>query len=136
MKPIFADTSFWIALLNPRDALHDKAVSVSAKFALAKIFTSEMVLVELLNGFSEGGPRARQVAAELAEALHANRRVDVIPQTTRQFESALHRYKQAADKSWSLTDCASFQIMQDEQLQAALTHDKHFAQAGYEALLR
>ena len=136
MKPVFADTSLWIALLNPRDALHDKAVSVAAKFASAKIFTSEMVLVELLNSFSESGPRSRQAAAGLAEVLRADPRVDVVPQTPRQFAFALYSYKQAADKSWSITDCASFQIMHDEQLQAAFTYDKHFTQAGYQALLR
>jgi len=32
------------------------------------------------------------------------------------YESALRRYKQAADKSWSLTDCASFQVMEAEQV--------------------
>jgi predicted nucleic acid-binding protein len=48
----------------------------------------------------------------------------------------LQRYKQAADKGWSLTDCASFQVMEAEQIQAALTHDQHFAEAGFETLLR
>jgi hypothetical protein len=62
--------------------------------------------------------------------------VRIVPQTPEQFESALRRYKQAADKSWSLTDCASFQVMEVEQIQAALTHDQHFAQAGFETLLR
>jgi predicted nucleic acid-binding protein len=48
----------------------------------------------------------------------------------------LQRYKQAADKGWSLTDCASFQVMEAEHVQAALTHDQHFAEAGFETLLR
>jgi uncharacterized protein len=49
---------------------------------------------------------------------------------------ALERYQQSADKSWSLTDCTSFQIMESRRIHRALTHDRHFAQAGYEALLR
>jgi uncharacterized protein len=48
----------------------------------------------------------------------------------------LRRYRQAADKSWSLTDCASFQAMEGEDIKAALTRDQHFAQAGFETLLR
>src|SRR6266446_626700 len=95
-QQVYADTSYWIALLNPRDELHTKAV----------------------------------------EALRGNRNVMVSPQTPEQFETALERYKQTADKGWSLTDCASFQIMEGEHIQAALTHDRHFAQAGYDALLR
>ncbi len=68
--------------------------------------------------------------------LRNDRNVRIVPQTSEQFESALQRYRQAADKSWSLTDCASFQVMEAEEMQAALTHDQHFAQAGFEALLR
>lgn len=136
MTSVFADTSYWIALLNPRDALHQKARSVSAHFSSATIFTSEMVLVEFLNSFSEADPRSRGAAVKLAEALRTTARVRVIPQTSEQFEAALQHYKRADDKSWSITDCASFQIMQRERLRSALTHDKHFSQAGYEPLLR
>src|SRR5213595_655348 len=72
----------------------------------------------------------------MVQKLSSNRDVVIVPQTSEQFESALRRYKQGADKSWSLTDCASFQVMEAEQIQAALTHDQHFAQAGFETLLR
>jgi predicted nucleic acid-binding protein len=37
---------------------------------------------------------------------------------------------------WSLTDCASFVIMDQRQIAEALTHDRHFEQRGYRALLR
>jgi predicted nucleic acid-binding protein len=93
-----------------------------------------MVLVELLNSFSDS-PFRRAVAGMVLK-LRNDRNVRIVPQTAKQFESALRRYKQAADKSWSLTDCASFQVMEAEQIQAALTHDQHFAQAGFETLLR
>ncbi len=46
------------------------------------------------------------------------------------------RYKQAANKSWSLTDCTSFQVVEAERIQAVLTHDQHLAQAEFESLLR
>ena len=60
----------------------------------------------------------------------------MFPQNSEQFRPAFDRYKQSADKSWSLTDCAGFQIMETEGISAALTHDHHFVQAGFEALLR
>jgi predicted nucleic acid-binding protein len=72
----------------------------------------------------------------MVRRLRGNRNALIVPQTSEQFESALRRYKQAADKSWSLTDCASFQVMEAQQTQAALTHDQHSAQAGFETLLR
>jgi predicted nucleic acid-binding protein len=93
-----------------------------------------MVLGELLNSFSDS-PFRRAVAG-MVQKLRDDRNVRIVAQTSEQFESALRRYKQAADKSWSLTDCASFQVMEAEQIQAALTHDQHFGQAGFETLLR
>ena len=135
MRQVFADTSYWIALVNPRDQLHAKAVSVSQQLSPMRIWTSEMVLVEVLNSFSDGGP-LRQAVSSMVQKLRSNRDVVIVPQTSEQFESALRRYKQAADKSWSLTDCASFEVMEAEQIGASLTHDQHFVQAGLEALLR
>ena len=136
MTAVFADTNYWIALINARDQLHSKAIAISREFSVVDIVTSEMVLVEVLNGFSNAGSALRDLAALSIQALRINPRIRVIPQTTQQFRSALEQYQRTTDKSWSLTDCASFQIMHEEQIKAALTHDRHFTQAGYEALLR
>jgi predicted nucleic acid-binding protein len=135
MRQVFADTSYWIALVNPKDQIHVKAVSVTQQISPVRILTSEMVLTEVLNSFSDAGP-LRQAVGGMVQRLRSHRDVRIVPQTSEQFERALRRYKQAADKSWSLTDCASFEVMETEQVQAALTHDQHFAQAGFEALLR
>ena len=39
MRCIFADTFYWIALLNPRDQAHDLAVSVSKGLGAVRIVT-------------------------------------------------------------------------------------------------
>ena len=134
MKQIFADTSYWIGLVNPRDQIHQKVIKITQQLFSVRLVTTEMVLGELLNSFSDS-PFRRTVAGMVLK-LRNDRNLRIVPQTSEQFESALRRYKHAADKSWSLTDCASFQVMEAEQIQAALTHDQHFAQAGYETLLR
>jgi len=134
MKQIFADTGYWIGLVNPRDQIHKKVRKITQELSSVRLLTTEMVLAELLNSFSDS-PFRRAVAGMVLK-LRNDRNVRIVPQTSEQFESALRRYKQAADKSWSLTDCASFQVMEAEQIQAALTHDQHFAQAGFETLLR
>ena len=135
MTKLFADTSYLIALLNPHDALHHKAIGLSRKFASARVVTSDMVCVELLNAFSGAGPHFRMAAAEAVTELRMNAGAFVLLQTPEQFESALRRYRQAADKNWGVTDCASFQIMERENITMALTSDRHFIQAGYEALM-
>jgi predicted nucleic acid-binding protein len=136
MKKVFADTSYWIALLNPRDGLHAKAVAMPAQLPSVSLVTSEMVLAELLNGLGDAGPWKRSAAISAVETIRRTHSISVFPQTSDQFAIAFERYKQSADKNWSLTDCASFQIMEDEHITAALTHDHHFVQAGFDALLR
>jgi predicted nucleic acid-binding protein len=136
MTRIFADTSYWIAILNPRDPLHKKAVALSQVHSGDQIVTTEMILTEFLNSFSNQGPFLRRAAGTFVEGLRQNPKVVIFSQTSEQFEKALGRYLAMADKSWSLTDCASFLLMEAENIRAALTHDRHFVQAGFEAHLR
>jgi predicted nucleic acid-binding protein len=51
------------------------------------------------------------------------------------FAGALQLYGDRPDKDWSMTDCSSFLIMRRLSIDSALTHDKHFEQAGFIALL-
>lgn len=136
MKRVFADSNYWVALLNPRDVLHEKAQALSRQFDFSQIVTTEMVLVELLNSCSTAGQRLRQTAAEAVRSLRDSSEAKVVRQTSDLFERALERYRSRPDKTWGLTDCASFIIMEDEGLTAALSHDHHFVQAGFQALLR
>jgi uncharacterized protein len=93
--------------VNPRDQIHAKAVSVTQQLSPVRILTSEMVLAEVLSSFSDAGP-LRQAVGGMVQKLRSNRDAIIVPQASEQFESALRRHKQAADKSWSLTDARAF----------------------------
>lgn len=134
MKTVFADTGYWLALLNPRDRLHEKVRSVSATLGQVRIITSEMVLDELLAGLSV--PPVRTTAVSAVSSVLSNPNVEVVPQTSLQFREAFDLYKSRMDKEWSLTDCASFNLMKERGIAEALAHDEHFEQAGFVALLR
>lgn len=134
MAEAFADTGYWVAMLDPKDSLHQKALDVSRSLGRRRLVTTEMVLTELLGLLS--APPQRDSAAETVEQLLRNPNVDVIPQTGLLFRDALSRYKMRSDKSWSLTDCASFIVMERREIKDALAYDRHFEQAGFIALLR
>jgi predicted nucleic acid-binding protein len=133
---IFADTSFWIAMLNPKDGLHAKAKSVAATLGATPLVTSQMVFAELLNDFAHRGPTLRDAARQLVETLSRNPSTTVVPQSAVQFHTALSLYGERSDKAWAFTDCASFLIMHTFGIGDALTYDKHFEQMGFRALLR
>ena len=136
MTVAFADASYWIALLNPGDSLHGKAAAVARSKAISRMITSEMVLTEFLDDFSGRGRQFRQIAVGWVQRLRRHPNVIIIPQSSLQFQEALVLYAQRSNKKWGFTDCSSFQIMTREGLTKALTHDRHFEQAGFQALLR
>ena len=95
-----------------------------------------MVLAEVLNMFGRRGAPLREAAVKAVEVIMRNPQVEVVPQTCRLFRDALALYSERSDKDWSLTDCASFLIMDRRKIAEALTHDRHFEQRGYRVLLR
>jgi predicted nucleic acid-binding protein len=61
--------------------------------------------------------------------------LEVVPLTEDLFAEGLALFLSRPDKEWSLTDCISFMVMEKRGIRQAFTADKHFAQAGFEALL-
>jgi predicted nucleic acid-binding protein len=47
----------------------------------------------------------------------------------------LESHRHHADKAWSLTDCASIDLMRQRGIMDALAHDHHFVQACLRAML-
>ena len=133
MKPVFADTSYYGALLSPKDVLHEPAVEW-ARTGGRQVVLTEFILVELGNGLHL--PADRKVFSEFVGQLRADPDVTVIPASSGLFEAGLELYRERPDKRWSLTDCTSFVVMREHGLTEALTADRHFEQAGFKALLR
>lgn len=134
MKVVFADTGYWVAVLNPKDDWNAKATAASRALGKARLITTEMVLAELLAALSKTPVRPMVVRG--VDAIRSDPNIEVVPQTSIQFIEALHSYRRMTDKEWSLTDCASFSLMKERGLTDALAHDHHFEQAGFVALLR
>lgn len=133
MKRIFADSFFFFALLNPRDPAHAKALDFS-RHNRGPLATTAWVLTELADGLAS--TPQRQVFRRVTDDFEANRANLIVPANVETFEKGMDLYHSRPDKPWSLTDCISFVVMNEEGIVEALTGDHHFEQAGFRPLLR
>ena len=133
MSVVFADTSFYIALLNRRDDHRESALRFMRTFT-GETVTTEFVLLEVANFLSRSVHRSR--LRPFIEDLRDQRGSHILPSSAALFDRGLAMYARSTDKQWSLTDCISFVVMDEHGLSDALTADHHFEQAGFRALLR
>ena len=134
MTLVFADTVYWIAMINPKDEWRNQARSATALLRDVLIITTDSILIEVLNFFAEHGNEARRRAVSVVEQLLTNPDTEVVPQTRDNFLAGLTFYKARADKGYSLTDCISMITMRERNIAEVLTHDRHFAQEGFTPL--
>jgi uncharacterized protein len=133
MIRVFADTSFYVAITSPRDVLHTCAKNIAKKYC-SDIYTTEYVLIEVGNFLARSGDR--KVFMDLVHRLNTDKRTIIIPAAGNWFDQGLELYSRRLDKTWSMTDCISFEVMREHAISEALTADHHFIQAGYTALLK
>ena len=72
----------------------------------------------------------------MLDDLRKNPDVQVVPANDALFDEGVQLFANRLDKEWSLTDCISFVVMEQNGLTEALTGDHHFEQAGFVALLK
>lgn len=132
MSGVFADTFYFVACLSEQDSNHERAVAFGHSFT-GSMVTTGWIIMELADGFADHARRAKVIS--LIERLWDDPKVTIIPFREELFERGFDLYSHRPDKDWSLTDCISFVVMEDEGLTDALTGDHHFEQAGFKALL-
>lgn len=129
---IFLDTWFILALLNARDADHGEAQRLLPRIrAAAALVTTDAILLEACNGLAKYN---RAGAAQFARTCYTDAKFDVIPVDRRLISAALSQYEGVSDKDWGLTDCLSFVVMREREIQLVATRDHHFRQAGFVTL--
>jgi uncharacterized protein len=133
MRTVFADTFYFLALLDAREDRHAQAVEASRDPQL-RLVTTEWVLAEFGDAYSH--PQDRSDFVTLYRALLNHPRIKIVPADAPLFRRGIELFAQRPDKAWSLTDCLSFIVMGDEGITEALTGDKHFEQVGFVVLLK
>lgn len=130
MRTFFADTWFFIALLDRRDPHHQRASRLALEVVpRGRVVTHDAVLTEVLTYFAAEGASMRQRAVEGVRS--AVLQFEVIPGDRPLFIAGLDLYARRPDKEYSLVDCMSMVVMQERGIQHVLTNDHHFSQAGF-----
>jgi len=130
----FVDTFFLIALLETSDAHHKRARALSKSLGKTKLLTTDAVLIELGNYFARSSLRVE--AIEWIRAIRAHAEWEVVPLDAALVARGEDRYRRYSDKSWSLTDCISMEVMKQRGLREVATSDGHFTQAGFQILIK
>jgi uncharacterized protein len=125
---IFVDTSFFVALLDPRDKNHSRAVEAFEEFkgqrlSTLLLTTNNVVLETITVARYEAG---HALAVKAGEMLYAEK-LARLHRTTAEEEAAAFAYlKKYEDKEYSSVDCLSFVVMEKLGIQEALAFDSDF----------
>ena len=130
MRRVFADTSYWLAVANPKDQWALAASIATASIGDANIVTTEEVLAEFLDSYTRVSSAVRRQAAEIVRQILADPTVVVVAQSHESFLAGLQLYERRLDQGYSLTDCVSMNCMRARKISDALTSDQHFAVEG------
>jgi predicted nucleic acid-binding protein len=130
---VFADTFYWVALANQNDASHQKATEF-ARHSSSRCLTTEWILTEVADGLASASHR--YLVQKLRTLWRTDQALTIVEANHELFERGLDLFGNRPDKSWSLTDCISFVVMQEHGVTEALTADHHFEQAGFVPLLK
>ncbi len=128
---LFLDSSFIVALRMGRDQNAARAAEQwrRCREQRARFLTTSLVLAEVAAFLNGRGHHAH--LAETGRLLMHSPAVQFVWVDEDLMRKGWDLLVTRPDKRWSLADCVSFVVMQREGLDAALTFDEHFAQAGF-----
>jgi len=134
-REIFVDTSGMYALVDRKDSHHPVARAVLERGIRAglRLVATDYIVAEAINlAKARSGSGVATRVLDLIEQS-AGIRIEWIG--TARFDVTKKFFRKYADRAYSFTDCTSFVVMRELKLTQALTSDRHFTQAGFEALL-
>lgn len=97
--------------------------------------TTNYVMTELVALLHSPLRLPRPQIFQIVDSLKTTHYLEIIHVDIAIDAEAWNLCKSRPDKAWSLVDCTSFVIMQQLNIQMALTTDRHFEQAGFTRLL-
>jgi len=134
MQAAFVDTSAFVALVDPLDTWHEKAVPAEQILAQeqASLVTTNFILDETYTTLR--GKVRHSVIVRLGESIRKSRKLATVRISEAIEESAWDIFVRYEDKDFSYTDCTSFVVMKQLDMATAFVFDRHFDQFGFTRL--
>jgi predicted nucleic acid-binding protein len=134
MKPVFLDTGYLIALEASDDQNHRAARTHWKNFYrhLPPLISTSLVFAEVVTFFNCRGHHTK--AIEIGNRLLASTGLELVQVDEVLLSQAWEYFQNHSDKTFSLTDCVSFRVMEQRGIEVALSFDRHFTQAGFNKL--
>lgn len=129
---LFVDTSAWVAYYDTDDRWHAVAEAAMTSLLNQRVtfVTTDYVLDETITLLLYHAGRER--ALVFGDTVQRSRHIKLVRIDADTWEQAWRLFKQYDDKTWAFTDCTSFAVMHQMELQQAFSFDRHFEQAGFE----
>lgn len=126
MTPVFLDTGYILALEAADDQHHQAAREHWSGFKvdLPKLVTTSFVFGEIVTFFNHRRRHAK--AEEVGRRLLESPSIDLVHADERLLSEAWDYFVKHYDKTYSLTDCISFVLMNRLNIRQALAFDQHF----------
>jgi predicted nucleic acid-binding protein len=134
MRKIFIDTGAYLSYYHKKDTHHQKSVETWKNITQVtknRLITTHHIIDELATLL--GRKKDYQYAAgKIKKIFNSN----CIIERTHEIDErmALELFEKYADQQISFTDCLSFVVMQQQNIQTVFTFDKHFQYAGFEVI--
>jgi predicted nucleic acid-binding protein len=126
---IFVDTSFWIAVGQPRDARHDEAALLQRRHGSSPLTTSNHVRGETWTFLRRRV--GHWAAVDFLDRLERTQRLRVEYVDHGLEADALTWLRRHDEREYSFVDATSFALMRRLRIREALAFDGDFAAAGF-----
>ena len=133
---VLVDTAGFLALWDSADQHHTRAVQLqndlrqrNRGFLTTDYILDETVTILLMR-------HSHAAAADFIRTATTSEVLRLEWVDSDRFRAATSFFVRHDDKEWSFTDCVSFVLMQELELEDCFTTDHHFSQAGFNPLLK
>jgi len=136
-KKCFVDTSAFVALINPKDACHQKAVQINDDLSQkgVSLYTSDYILDETLTLIVSRQSHYHSV--QFLDWVHkavSRKQIHLLFMNEGVFQKAERWFRKFSDHPLSFTDCTTVAFVKEYKINGVFSFDDDFEKVGVVSL--